>query len=128
MASCLEADELAAASSPKVGPSTWLMVFALGRMVVAPVVPEALFAIEFLRTRVEPPGAALLVLSRLVPLCLDGGMAVKCNFCWCLKSRSRRAKHRVHSGQAKGFSLVWERSCRFKCSRRAKDRPQAAQT
>ena len=93
-----------------------------------PVVPEVLFAIEFLRTLVEPPGAALLVLSRLAPLCLDGGKAVKCSFCWCLKSKSRRAKHRVHSGQAKGFSFVWERSCRFKCSRRAKDRPQVAQT
>lgn len=109
-------------------PSTWLIVFALGRIVLIPVVPEVLFAIEFLRTLVEPPGAALLVLSRLAPLCLDGGNAVKCSFCWCLKSKSRLAKHRVHSGQAKGFSFVWERSCRFKCSRRAKDRPHVAQT
>jgi hypothetical protein len=92
------------------------------------VVPEALFAIEFLRTRAEPPGAVLLVLSRLAPLCRDAAKAVMCSFCWCRNNRSRLAKHRVHSGHANGFSFVCDRSCRFRCSRRAKDRVHVAQT
>ena len=43
--------------------------------------PGALFAMEFFRTLADPPGAALLVLSRLEPRCLDAGSAVMCSFC-----------------------------------------------
>lgn len=52
------------------------MVFALGRIALVPEVPEALFAIEFLRTFADPPAAALLVLSRLAPRWRDVGSAV----------------------------------------------------
>ncbi len=52
------------------------MVFALGRMELVLEVPEALFAIEFLRTLADPPGAALLVLSRLDPRWRDAGNVV----------------------------------------------------
>src|SRR4051794_36697918 len=56
------------------------------------------------------------------------GVVVMCSFCWCLSSRSLLAKHRVHSGHSNGFSLVCERSWRFKCSSLANDREQMAQT
>lgn len=55
-------------------------------------------------------------------------MVVWWSFCWWRSRRSRRAKHLVHSGHSNGFSLVWDRSCRFKCSSRAKERWQVAQT
>ena len=71
--------------------------------------------------------AALLVLSRLDPLCREVGMAVMWSFCWCLRSRSRLAKHLVHSGHSNGFSFVCDRSCRLRCSSRAKDRLHVAQ-
>lgn len=118
----------AAASIPRVALSTWLIVLALGRIELAPEAPEVLFTIEFLRTFADPPGATLLALSRLEPRCRDAGNAVKCSFCWCRNSRSRRAKHLVHSGHANGFSFVCERSCLLRCSRRAKDRVHVAQT
>lgn len=51
-----------------------------------------------------------------------------CNFCWCRRRRSRRAKQRLHWGHSKGFSFVCERSWRFRCSRRAKERLQVPQT
>lgn len=50
------------------------------------------------------------------------------SFCWWRRSRSRRAKHRLHSGHSNGFSLVWERSWRLRCSRRANDLWQVPQT
>lgn len=40
----------------------------------------------------------------------DDGVDFWCSFCWCRRSRSRRAKHLAHSGHSNGFSLVWERS------------------
>lgn len=109
--------------NPRAEASTWLMVFALGR--IEPLA-SGLFAVEFLRTLEDPLGAVLLVLS--LRRARDEGGVVMCSFCWCLNKRSRRAKHRVHSLHANGFSLVWERSCLFKCSNRAKDLVQVAQT
>lgn len=50
------------------------------------------------------------------------------SFCWCRSRRSLRAKHLVHSWHSKGFSLVCDRSCRFRCSSLAKERPQVPQT
>lgn len=82
---------------------------------------------EFFRTLFVAVEAAP-VLSLLPFLGRDDGVAVMCSFCWCLRRRSRRAKQRAQSGHSKGFSFVWERSWRFKCSSRAKDRPQVVQT
>lgn len=81
-----------------------------------------LFAVlELLRTLALPAPAVLLALSRRFRG-LEEGVVVMCSFCWCRNSRSRRAKHLVHSGHSKGFSLVWERSCRLRCSNRANER------
>lgn len=44
------------------------------------------------------------------------------SFCLCRRSKSRRAKQRSHTGHWKGFSLVWERSWRLRCSSRANER------
>jgi hypothetical protein len=111
---------LVLASIPIVAESTWLSVLARGLMFVV-----ALLAVEFLRTRVVPPPATL---SRRLPRGREGGLDVECNFCWCRSSKSRRAKHLVHSEQAKGFSFVCDLSCRFKCSSRAKDRIHVVHT
>lgn len=59
---------------------------------------------------------------------LAGGVVPTCSFCWCRRRRSRRAKQRVHSGHSKGFSFVWERSWRLRCSRRANERPHVVHT
>lgn len=83
-------------------------------------------AVEDLRTRFPP--VAVPVLSRRPCFGRDDGGAVMCNFCWCLRRRSRRAKQRLQLGHPKGFSLVWDRSWRFKCSNLANDRPQVVQT
>ena len=64
MDSFRDTEEFPAASIPSVVLSTWLIVFALGRITPATVVFEALFAIEFLRILAELAGVALLVLSR----------------------------------------------------------------
>lgn len=72
---------------PMVELSTWLKVFARGRM--------AWFggaAMEFLRTLAFETPATL---SRRPFLGLDEGVVVECNFCWWRKSRSLLAKHRV---------------------------------
>ena len=100
------AEELAAAIMPSVALSTWLIVFARGRIDAAPVATLLLLATEFLRTLPEPFAAVLLALSRLPFLGREDGVVVICNFCWCRKSKSRRAKHLVHSGHSNGFSLV----------------------
>lgn len=86
-------------SMPSVAESKFEIVLALGR-----VVPEVLlFATEFFRTR---PPATPAALSRRPLLGLEDGVVVECNFCWCLNSRSRLAKHLEHSGHSNGFSLV----------------------
>lgn len=46
---------------------------------------------------------------------------------WCLTSKSCREKQLEHRGHSNGFSLVWERSWRFRCSRRANDREHERQ-
>lgn len=84
-----------------------------------------LLAVEFLRTRAFDPPATL---SRRPPLGREDGVVVECSFCWCRRSRSLLAKQRVHSEQAKGFSLVCDRSCRLRCSSLAKERMQVVQT
>ena len=90
--------------------STWLIVFALGLIeafaaaAAAAFVPAMLFFLARLWT-----GAALAVLSRRLRG-REEGVVVWCSFCWCRRRRSRRAKHLEHSGQANGFSLVWDRS------------------
>lgn len=86
-----------------------------------------LLAMEFLRTRFAPVPAAP-VLSLRAFRGRDDGVVVMCSFCLCLKRRSRRAKHREQSGHSNGFSLVCDRSWRFRCSSRANDRPQVVQT
>lgn len=102
------------------------MVFrlALGCMPLRPFRPP--LAIEFLRTL--PPDTALLTLSRRPLRGREEVLPMACSFCWCRRSRSRRAKHRVHSWHSNGFSLVCDRSCLFKCSSLAKERPQVPQT
>jgi hypothetical protein len=74
----------------------------------------------FFRTR-PAPGVAPLALSRRLRG-RDDGVVVWCSFCWCRNNRSRRAKHREHSGHSNGFSLVCDRSWRFRCSSRANER------
>lgn len=99
------------------------MVLALGR------IDDELLAMEFFLTRLAPaPGGAAPVLSRRAFLGREDGVVVMWSFCWCRSKRSRRAKHRAQSGHSNGFSLVWERSWRFKCSNRANERPQVVQT
>jgi hypothetical protein len=84
---------------------------------------------EFLRTLLAPaPAGAPEVLSRRPFRGREDGVEVMCSFCWCRSNRSRRAKQRAQSGHSKGFSLVWERSWRFRCSNRANERPQVVQT
>lgn len=85
---------------PTVPPPTWLMVLARGLMLLLLLLLVPPLAIEFLRT------LELLVLSLRAFLGRDDGVVVMCSFCWCLKSRSRLAKHLVQSGHSKGFSLV----------------------
>jgi hypothetical protein len=104
------------------------MVLALGRTDGAPGAPEPPPATDDFRTLPGPLPLTLLVLSRLPARGLDDGVLDMCSFCWCLKSRSRRAKHLVHSAHSKGFSFVWERSWRFRCSNLANDLEQVPQT
>lgn len=68
-----------------------------------------LLAIEFFRTREFEAVEAALTLSRLPFRGLVCPWA-KCSFCWCLSSRSRLAKHLVHSGHSNGFSFVCDLS------------------
>jgi hypothetical protein len=107
----------------------WLMVFARGLMMPLPdPILATLPDTEFLRTRAAELGGKPVVLSRRA---LRGRVVVApcwCSFCWCRNSKSRRAKHLVHCGHSKGFSLVCDRSWRFRCSRRANDRVQVVQT
>jgi hypothetical protein len=107
----------------------WLIVFARGLMMPLPVpILPTLPDTEFLRTRAAELGGKPVVLSRRA---LRGRVVVApcwCSFCWCRNSKSRRAKHLVHCGHSKGFSLVCDRSWRFRCSRRANDRVQVVQT
>src|SRR5204863_85018 len=127
LGSWLKWDEFAAANIPRVAPSTWLIVLALGRTNGTPGAPEPppiLLATDDFRTLPGPLPLTLLVLSRLPALGLDDGVLDMWSFCWCLNSRSRRAKHLVHSGHSKGFSFVWERSWRFRCSNLANDLEQ----
>lgn len=120
----LPTERLAAPSMPKPPPSMWLIVFARGR---GPVfMDDPMLLVEFLRTRLALP-EMLLVLSRRLRG-REEGVVVMCSFCWCRKSRSRRAKHLVHSGHSNGFSFVCDRSWRFRCSNRAKERLQVVQT
>jgi hypothetical protein len=104
------------------------MVLARGRIPPPrPAGPPTPFDTEFLRTRPEALGGRPVVLSLRA---LRGRELVApcwCSFCWCRNSRSRRAKHRAHWGHSNGFSLVCERSWRFRCSRRANDRVQVVQ-
>ncbi len=122
------ADAFAAAINCMEAPSIWLIVFARGR-IAAPAVAFTPATLLF-RARLWPwpwPWVTLLALSRRFRG-LEDGVVDWCSFCWWRSSRSRRAKHLVHSGHSNGFSLVWERSWRFKCSNRAKDRRQVVQT
>ena len=106
---------------PIVAASTWLNVLARGRM-AGPLV-----AIEFFLTRPEPL-APPATLSLRPARGRAEGVVLECSFCWCRSNRSRLAKQRVHSEQANGFSLVWDRSWRFRCSRRANDRMHVVHT
>lgn len=109
-------------------PSMWLMVLARGRIEAVVVALAAAFAPAtlFLRARLAPGGTPA-TLSRRLRGRADGAV-VWCSFCWCRRSKSRRAKQREHSGHWNGFSLVWERSWRFRCSSLAKERWQVPQT
>ena len=111
--------------NPRDPRSRWPSVFARGLPPAAPVAIPAL-AIEPFLTR--PPLTGPLVLSRLLFLGRLEGLFVKCSFCWCRRSRSRRAKHLLHSWHSNGFSLVCERSCLLRCSNLANERPQVPQT
>lgn len=105
-----------------------LIVLALGRI-------EAWFtgaaglalATLFFRARLCAAAGAPLALSLRLRGRADG-VVDWCSFCWWRRSRSRLAKHRLQSPHSKGFSLVCERSCLFKCSRRANARWQVVQT
>lgn len=117
--------------SPREERSIWLIVFARGRTLFAPTPPELpapLLATEFLRTLLLPETEAPLTLSLLPARGREDVGFVMCNFCWCRNSRSRLAKHLVHSGHSNGFSLVCDRSCRFRCSSLANDLVHVAQT
>jgi hypothetical protein len=94
------------------------MVFARGLIAPGPLATEPL--------RILADVAVLLALSRRFRG-RDDGVVVICSFCWWRRSRSRRAKQRVHSEHSNGFSLVWERSWRLRCSSRANERVQVAQ-
>ena len=122
---CLEADELVAASIPRVALST-LIVFARGRIVL-PAAPPA-FTVEFFRTLPAAVAVVLLVLSRLPFLGREEGVVVIWSFCWWRNRRSRLAKHLVHSGHSNGFSFVWDLSCLLRCSSLANERPQVPHT
>lgn len=88
-----------------------------------------MLAIEFLRTLfVAALGGIPVVLSRRPFRGLEDAAPAWCSFCWCRNKRSRLAKHLVHCGHSKGFSFVWERSCRFRCSSLANERPQVPHT
>ena len=108
--------------------SMWLIVFLRLCVCAEPIAPGKVpLAIEFFRTR-PPETEAPPTLSRRPDRGRDEVAPVMCSFCWWRRSKSRRAKHRVHSGHSKGFSLVCERSCRLRCSNRANDRPQVPHT
>lgn len=111
---------------PKDERSRWLIVFrlALGCIGLRPF--RLPLAIEFLRTL--PFDTALLTLSLRPLRGREDVLPMACSFCWCRRSRSRRAKHRVHSWHSNGFSFVCDRSCLFRCSSLAKERPQVPQT
>ena len=90
--------------------------------------PPMLPATEFLRILPELFGGSPVVLSLRPVRGREEVAPCWCSFCWWRSSRSRRAKQRVHCGHSKGFSLVCERSWRFRCSRRANERWQVPQT
>jgi hypothetical protein len=99
------------------------MVLARGLMEgLMPDGPPTLLATEFLRTLAALLGGRPVVLSLRPVRGREEVAPCWCSFCWCRRSKSRRAKHRVHCGHSNGFSLVCERSCRFRCSRRANER------
>lgn len=102
------------------------MVLARGRM-GGPPSPPTLLETEFLRTRPEGLGGKPVVLSLRALRGREEVAPCWCSFCWCRRSRSRRAKQRWHCGHSNGFSLVCERSCRFRCSSRANDRVHVVQ-
>lgn len=52
----------------------------------------------------------------------------ECNFWACLNNKSRRENSRSHTPHTKGFSWVWDRSWRFKCSCLAKALVQVLHT
>lgn len=95
-------------------------MFALGR-----IVWFGAEAMEFLRTLALVTPAAL---SRRPFLGREEGVVVECNFCWWRNNKSLLAKHRVHDWHSNGFSFVWERSWRLRCSSRANDRVHVAHT
>jgi hypothetical protein len=109
-------------------PSTWVIVFARGLIEVAGALDAVGLgrATLFLRARLWPGATPLAEPRRFRGR--DEGIEVWCSFCRWRSSRSLRAKHREHSGHSKGFSLVWERSCRLRCSNRANERWQVPQT
>jgi hypothetical protein len=121
-------DVFAAAIICIVLSSTWVIVFARGLIEVA----GALDAVGlgrttlFLRARLWPGATPLAEPRRFRGR--DEGIEVWCSFCRWRSSRSLRAKRLEHSGHSKGFSLVWERSCRLRCSNRANERWQVPQT
>ena len=73
---CRARVEFAPAIMPNVALSTWLIVFARGRIVAGPEGPD----VDDLRTLTGPLVAALLALS-LRAFCLDVGVVVICSFC-----------------------------------------------
>ncbi|RMZ76831.1 hypothetical protein DV738_g4755, partial [Chaetothyriales sp. CBS 135597] len=83
-----------------VDESTWLKVLARGRIDAG-----ALLATEFFLTRAALTPATLSLREFLGR---DEGVVEEWSFCWCLSSKSRLAKHLVHSEQENGFSLVWD--------------------
>lgn len=107
-------------------PSTWVMLFNLGHMQAAAELAPAVTAAALSLRTLRWPDATRVADSRWWQD--RDGVVVWCSFCWWRRSRSRRLKQRAHSGHSKGFSWVCVRSCRFRCSRRAKERWQAAQT
>lgn len=106
------------------------MVFARGLTVPPPILPEdpaVPLAADDLRAFDEDVDMPL-VLSLREALARPDGAPVKWSFCWWRSKRSRRAKHLVHSGHSKGFSLVCDRSWRLRCSSLANDLAHAPHT
>lgn len=73
-------------------------------------------------------GGVVAVAAEVFAVVAGGGLLLALwTVRWCLTSRSCREKQLVHLGHSKGFSLVWERSWRLRCSRRANDREHERQ-